>query len=60
MAKFLLKKLQIKINSDNATDNILKYKVSLIEVCFKFFFNWVFFHEHSRITGLQEKERAFL
>ena len=27
---FLLKKMQIKINPDNATDNSLKYKASII------------------------------
>ena len=39
MAKIrLLKKLQIKSNPDDATDNILMYKAYLlIEVCFKYY-----------------------
>ena len=40
--KELLKKLQIKTNPDNATHNILAYKVVLIEIWWNFKYHYSF------------------
>ena len=58
--EYMPRKIKQFIDNKNVTTNLYRLKAYGSIRCGYFFSVWVFFHEHSQITGLQGKGKAFL